>query len=134
MLPNRQTRQETGGTYRKLRAGWRMATECPTILAPEGPSLVAMGGSPWKVCPCLTSALEGPSKAPTFPGNVPRSRPDWKVTARDGIQGATSQTNVSGVGPSGTAYRGADANHGFPPMASLVIAFERGNGVHLCEP
>ena len=27
----------------------------------EGPSLVAMGGSPWKACPRLISAPEGPS-------------------------------------------------------------------------
>ena len=47
-------------------------------------------------------APEGPSKTPTFPGNVTLERPDWKVTARAEAPVATSHTNAH-VGPSGPA-------------------------------
>ena len=82
--------------------GW--SNRCITPRAPhalEGPTLVAMGGSPWKACLRLTAAPEGPSKAWTFPGNVSLARPNRNVAVRAGALNATSHTSASHDGPSG---------------------------------
>jgi hypothetical protein len=89
--------------------------------APEGPTSIAMGGSPWKVCLRLTPAPEGPSKAPTFHCHVSLPRPDRNFTSRAGTLDATSDTSASHEGSSGATYRALTPTMGFRPWLPTAL-------------
>ncbi len=69
--------------------------------APEGPSLVAMGGSPWKVCRHFHFRPGGAVESTDVPAKHESATTDWNRTARDTALEATTHNRAFHDGPSG---------------------------------